>query len=189
MRGVESESLCSARAPVAAVECPLRRSFLHLPRIGLRTERRLWREGIRTWDDLEAARREPPDLFDERSSPLLDAIDDSRNALDAGDAAFFAERLPPGEHYRIAASFPRQTVFLDIETTGLSLYYGHHNLDRLRQGRAVRMPRHGNGGRLQQCRDRPHRRGKVRRYVQRHGLRPEVPGEIPPEPPSPGGRT
>ena len=28
-----------------------------------------------------------------------------------------------GEHYRIAATFPAQTLFLDIETTGLSLYY------------------------------------------------------------------
>lgn len=119
----EPESSCSARARAVAVECPLRRSFLHLPRIGLRTERRLWREGIKTWDDLEAARRTPPDLFGQRTSTLLDAIEASRKALDSGDAAFFAERLPPREHYRIAASFPTQTVFLDIETTGLSLYY------------------------------------------------------------------
>lgn len=102
---------------------PLQRSFLHLPRIGLRTERRLWREGIQTWDDLEAARRVPPDLFGRRTSPLLDAIEASREALDAGDAAYFAERLPGREHHRIAASFPMQTAFLDIETTGLSLYY------------------------------------------------------------------
>ena len=120
---VEPESTRSASTPAFAAECPLLRSFLHLPRIGIRTERRLWREGIRTWDDLEEARRLPPDLFGQRSSPLLDAIDASRKALDAGDAAFFAERLPPREHYRVATSFPKQTVFLDLETTGLSLYY------------------------------------------------------------------
>lgn len=103
--------------------CPLQRSFLHLPRIGLRTERKLWREGIRTWDDLEAARCGAPDLFGRRGGTLLSALDASRNALDAGNAAFFAARLPPREHYRIAAAFPQQTVFVDIETTGLSLYY------------------------------------------------------------------
>ena len=100
----------------------LGRTFLHLPRIGLRTEQKLWRQGIMTWDDLEAARNEPSDLFGRRS-PLLEAIDASRKALEEGDTAFFAERLPPRDHYRIATCFPTQTVFLDIETTGLSLYY------------------------------------------------------------------
>ncbi len=103
--------------------CPLERTFLHLPRIGLRTERKFWREGIKTWDDLEAARNVPRELFGPRRSPLLQAIDESRRALDASDTAFFAEKLPPREHYRIATSFPAQTVFVDIETTGLSLYY------------------------------------------------------------------
>ena len=115
-------------------ERPLQRSFLHLPRIGLKTERKLWREGVRTWDDLEAARRVPRDLFGKRSSPLLDAIDASREALETGDTGFFAERLPPREHYRIAASFPDHTAFLDIETTGLSLYYDTITLIGCAQG-------------------------------------------------------
>lgn len=101
----------------------LRHTFLHLPRIGLRTEQNLWREGIRTWDDLETAHSKQMELFGRATSPLLDAIVASREALEAQDAAFFAERLPPREHYRIAAEFPSETVFLDIETTGLSLYY------------------------------------------------------------------
>lgn len=78
------------------IACPLERTFLHLPRIGLRTERKFWSEGIKTWDDLEASRRDPPVLFGPRKSPLLQSIDESRRALDAEDTAFFAERLPPG---------------------------------------------------------------------------------------------
>ena len=101
----------------------MQRTFLHLPRIGLLTEQKLWRKGVRTWDDLEAAYCDVPDLFGHSSSPLLKAITASRKALETQDAAFFARRLPPREHYRIAAEFPTQTVFLDIETTGLSLYY------------------------------------------------------------------
>ena len=120
---VEPAPRHGANTLAAGGECPLQRSFLHLPRIGHRTEQKLWHEGVRTWDDLEAARRGPPDLFGGRRSPLLDAIDASRQALDTGDTGFFAERLPPREHYRIAASFPADTAFLDIETTGLSLYY------------------------------------------------------------------
>ena len=53
----------------------------------------------------------------------MEAIAASRVALSLGDADFFAARLPTREHYRIAATFPAETVFLDIETTGLSLYY------------------------------------------------------------------
>jgi predicted nuclease with RNAse H fold/dephospho-CoA kinase len=37
--------------------------------------------------------------------------------------AFFSKHLPTGEYYRIALSYPEETIFLDIETTGLSLYY------------------------------------------------------------------
>lgn len=133
MQAVESSS-SDSRALADRGECPLQRSFLHLPRIGLRTERKLWREGVHTWDDLEEARRPAPDLFGRRTSPLLDAIDASRRALDAGDAAFFAERLPGREHHRIAASFPMQTAFLDIETTGLSLYYDTITLIGCAQG-------------------------------------------------------
>ncbi len=118
----EAEGSSPVGTLAAANPCPLRRTFLHLPRIGIRTEQKLWHDGIKTWDDLEAARNEPRDLFGRRS-PLLEALDASRQALDAGDTAFFAERLPPRDHYRIATSFPAQTVFLDIETTGLSLYY------------------------------------------------------------------
>ena len=101
----------------------LQRTFLHLPRVGPKTEQAFWQRGLRTWADLEEARREPPDLFGTRSNPWLEAIDASRKALNEGDIDYFAARLPSREHYRIAAAFPEQTLFLDIETTGLSLYY------------------------------------------------------------------
>lgn len=123
MHDAEPRSSSLADSRVDPNDSPLRRTFLHLPRIGVRTEQRLWREGITTWDDLEAARREAPDLFGRTRSPLLKAIDASRKALEEQDAAFFAGRLPSREHFRIAAEFFTQTVFLDIETTGLSLYY------------------------------------------------------------------
>lgn len=102
---------------------PLEHTFLHLPRIGVRTEQKLWREGVKTWDDLETARQAPPDLFGVPHHPLLNALAASRRALESRDSTYFAKRLPPREHYRIAGTFPDETLFLDIETTGLSLYY------------------------------------------------------------------
>lgn len=37
--------------------------------------------------------------------------------------AFFAKTLSTSEYYRVALEFPQDVLFLDIETTGLSVYY------------------------------------------------------------------
>lgn len=52
-------------------------------------------------------------------------LNESRAALTRGDFDFFADRLPQNQHYRIALADPHSTVFLDIEATGLSLFYDH----------------------------------------------------------------
>ena len=102
----------------------LENTFIHLPGIGLKKERNLWNIGIRTWDDFTKRFLAQPSLFsgmaDEARIRTLEA---SRIALKQGDFDFFAKRLPRREHYRIALTDPPSTVFLDIETTGLSLYY------------------------------------------------------------------
>lgn len=114
---------------------PLEHTFLHLPGIGTRMEHRLWQNGFRTWDDLERKQGYQLSLFGKsRWEAWLEGIEASRHALSSGDAEFFAVRLPTREHYRIAATFPEETVFLDIETTGLSLYYDKITLIGLSQG-------------------------------------------------------
>lgn len=113
---------------------PLEHTFMHLPRIGPRTEQRLWEDGILTWTDLEEARRQPADLFAPPRDDCLVAIEASREALTNKNADYFASRLPSREHYRIAATFPADTVFLDIETTGLSLYYDDITMIGLSRG-------------------------------------------------------
>jgi len=78
----------------------------------------MWQEGILTWDDLENKNRQLV-LFDWVNGLLKE----SRTALQQGNVDFFASLLPRSEHYRIALSFPAETMFMDIETTGLSRYY------------------------------------------------------------------
>src|SRR3712207_4206023 len=103
----------------------LNHTFLHLPGIGSTSERRIWDSGVRTWDDYERSKSEQLPLFPGARRPDLDALAQSREALRRGDAGFFSKRLPPSEQYRIALSFPRETIFVDIESTGLSLYYDY----------------------------------------------------------------
>ncbi len=102
----------------------LESTFLHLPGVGAKTERDLWKRGIRSWDTYEESQSTQISLFgtDERDRRLA-VLEESRAALAKGDTDYFASRLPKSEHYRIALTFPDDTCFLDIETTGLSHYY------------------------------------------------------------------
>jgi uncharacterized protein YprB with RNaseH-like and TPR domain len=99
----------------------LEHTFLHLSSIGPLTELGLWRQGVLTWDDLERHLARWP------SSPvrrrmLLEELDASRR--NRGWAAYFNDRLPRAERWRLYRAFRESCAFLDIETTGMSAY-GH----------------------------------------------------------------
>lgn len=103
----------------------LKHTFIHLPGIGAKTEARLWARGVLNWDEYESEL--PPQLgfFANEETPIAASLAASRAALESGNTDFFADRLSPGDFYRIALTFPEETLFLDIETTGLSLYYDY----------------------------------------------------------------
>ena len=100
-------------------------TFRHLRGINAEKERLLWRAGVLTWDDFESHlhRQQVLPFRGEVSKGSWFLLDLSRVALQRKDATFFADVLHRREHFRIALSFPQETIFLDIETTGLSLYY------------------------------------------------------------------
>jgi uncharacterized protein YprB with RNaseH-like and TPR domain len=93
----------------------LEHTFVHIQRIGLRTERRLWDHGIHTWHQ----------FLDHNStifSPARDAF--IRKELESsiahlGDIRYFSERLPSQEMWRVFETFRDKAVYLDIETSGL----------------------------------------------------------------------
>jgi uncharacterized protein YprB with RNaseH-like and TPR domain/predicted nuclease with RNAse H fold/dephospho-CoA kinase len=99
-------------------------TFQHLRGIGPKTEQALWRSGVESWDDFESRHRVQSRLFTNGYGDSLSlALESSRRALRDGRVGFFADSLARREHYRIPLSFPSKTIFLDIETTGLSVYY------------------------------------------------------------------
>lgn len=98
-------------------------TFQHLKGVGAKTERGLWSSGVVSWEEFESRRTPQLSLFGPEEESNLSELSDSRKALLDEDADFFARSLPKPEHYRIALSFPSKTLFLDIETTGLSQYY------------------------------------------------------------------
>lgn len=92
------------------------RTFCHIPGIGHKLERELWRAGVTSWERW----RNPPPL------PLsavtrLEAerlLARSAEAL-ADDPSFFTSRLENAQSWRIFPQFRERTAYLDIETTGL----------------------------------------------------------------------
>lgn len=97
----------------------LRNTFLHIPGFGPKAERSIWEAGINSWDDFLAGPALVPMAAAKRGR-ALGVIQESVSALDAGNAAFFARRLPSREAWRAYPAFQESAVFLDIETTGLS---------------------------------------------------------------------
>ena len=83
----------------------LRHTYLHVPGVGDKRERDLWTRGFTDWDAFR--RGHPAGAWREL---ILTHLDDERAA----------RGLPRREAWRLAKEFPGRTLFLDIETTGLS---------------------------------------------------------------------
>ncbi len=100
-------------------------TFQHVRGISQKKEQDFWRDGITTWDEFDHyLQKKQLNLFTHDKAENCDSLlYPSRIALANEDIAYFATGLARHEHFRVAASFPGKTLFLDIETTGLSRHY------------------------------------------------------------------
>ena len=101
----------------------IKNTFLFIPKVGKKTEENLWKNNILCWDDLGSSLsrlypdRCPQDVIRQYLVP------GHRTHLTGKMPGFFARHLPSDAHWRLYREFLEKTVFLDIETTGLSPYY------------------------------------------------------------------
>ncbi len=115
----------------------LRNTFSHITGIGVRTERLLWERGIHSWEDCVAGHARLP-FGRARSAAFNGEIERSMARLQAGDARYFADRLPPDQHWRLFPEFRNRIAYLDIETTGLGSPSDTITTIALYDGRSVR---------------------------------------------------
>jgi len=97
----------------------LTKTFLHIPKIGSKTERRIWSCGLTDWHKALSHTEQVPGFSQRRWDYVRSYLESSLRSLQAGDHAYFATCLPSGEHWRAYSSFHNRTAYLDIETTGL----------------------------------------------------------------------
>ncbi|MCC7409411.1 MAG: ribonuclease H-like domain-containing protein, partial [Phycisphaeraceae bacterium] len=134
----------------------LRRSFCHIPGVGLGYERKLWSQGCLSWQDALS-----DSLQGKRASSIAHFARLAQQHYENRNARYFAQNLPPREHWRLYNTFgdsrgtpggtsggtPGGTsggvAYLDIETTGLGYPTDHVTTIALYDGRRVRTYVHG----------------------------------------------
>ncbi len=96
----------------------IERTFCHLPKIGKKTEMRLWNDGIENQYQLFENLNQ---LYKgKRLSEMKRELAKSITHFEKDNLLFFYERLPRDELFRLAIGRMDQISFLDIETTGLA---------------------------------------------------------------------
>ncbi len=100
----------------------IKSTFNFIPGIGYKTEKIFWNEGVFTWDDLYL-KLNTLHISETKQVAIEDYIRKAQKALSLFDSSFFANYLPSKDHWRLYKEFSSKTLFLDIETTGLSHYY------------------------------------------------------------------
>lgn len=94
-------------------------TYIHMPRIGATVEKKIWSNGIKTWEEFMQGHDcllIPPSKKD----MIMTGIRDSVERLECRDFEFFAKSLPTSEHWRAFREFSDKVAYVDIETTGLS---------------------------------------------------------------------
>ena len=99
----------------------LRNTFVLLDGIGPQKEASLWRSGIETWDDFLGESRHKG-ISEERKLVLDGHLSEAKDRLRKRDSPFFASALTGRDMWRCLDEFGGSVAFLDIETTGVSMY-------------------------------------------------------------------
>jgi uncharacterized protein len=95
----------------------IKRTFCHLPGIGIGTEKKLWDSGIHSWEQVfePAAGSSRPIV----RRKLNEQIHQSQKELESSNFHYFADSLPADQHWRLYPYFQDSVAYVDIESTGL----------------------------------------------------------------------
>ncbi|MGE0820639.1 MAG: ribonuclease H-like domain-containing protein [Candidatus Binatia bacterium] len=95
----------------------LKHTFQHIHGIGEKTERRLWAEGVTSWEVFLDAPTQAPLPQWQRDLACFE-LEQSFHALERCDARYFTEKLASALHWRLFPQFGQRIAYVDIETTG-----------------------------------------------------------------------
>lgn len=92
----------------------IEQSYVPVRGVGEKRERSLWERGATHWNRFD------PGLLGEKTGTRVESfIERAEPRLEAEDISFFAREFPGDAQWRLYENFRNDTLFLDIETTGL----------------------------------------------------------------------
>jgi len=95
----------------------IKNTFSILNGIGIKLEKRLWRNGILTWDDF--INTDDINFITEGKKARFNRhLSSASQALSASNAEYFAKNVKRRDHWRLFKKFRGDAVCLDIETNG-----------------------------------------------------------------------
>ncbi len=112
----------------------LENTFLHIQGIGQKTERGIWKKGIRCWQEFLDFRGTVFSI--DRDNFVKRELEES--LAHKQDAGYFAGRLPSWEAWRLFGQFGQRAIYLDIETSGSYQGPGEITVIGIYDGRTVR---------------------------------------------------
>lgn len=98
----------------------LKKTFLHVPGVGPKTERKLWKQGIRNWNQFIKNNDEIP-VSSRKEDKITEHIEKSFDCLEQRNYSYLINNLPQNQHWRTYQDLKKKddVCYLDIETTGL----------------------------------------------------------------------
>ena len=102
----------------------IKRTFQHIKGINPKKEKLLWEEGVFDWQDAI-------DKIDYYAMPksikesLKEELPESIYNFNSKNYNYFIKKFPPSIIYRLYPLLSNETVFLDIETTGIKPSNAH----------------------------------------------------------------
>ncbi|MEM3155005.1 MAG: ribonuclease H-like domain-containing protein [Candidatus Woesearchaeota archaeon] len=102
---------------VAGFSSMLSQSFVLLPQVKRRTESKIWRQGIHSWDDFLSS-ESVKGVSKARKETFDWKLQEAKQRLRDQDSLFFARKIPFAEQWRLYNEFKDEAVYLDIETNG-----------------------------------------------------------------------
>lgn len=95
----------------------LSESFVVLPGVRLRTERKLWSQGLHSWDDFLSS-KQVKGISSARKDSFDWKLEEAKTKLREQDASFFSKAVSFSDQWRLFNEFKDEAVYLDIETNG-----------------------------------------------------------------------
>lgn len=102
----------------------IRNSYIFLEKIDAKTENNIWKQGISDWDSFLETKK-IKGMSKARKLYYNRQILKARKALYNLNSSYFIDKIPSTETWRLYNFFKEDSVFLDIETTGI---YSHDDI-------------------------------------------------------------